>query len=128
MARAKPQEQLKCIETRRAERFTYRRYVTTDGKIKTTYEVDVEILPAHILQGIINLKKQQEMNLSKRVSYQYDADPDRVDVVLQMLSEGKTMRQIAKELRISTTSIIKYKYGAQSKRMVYCKKATNESK
>lgn len=100
---------MKCLETRKLDGYTRRRYERPDGTRVTTYEVsepfvfraDIERLIRRAAAGRANLDPHSHVRL----------DPDKIDAVLEALNGTETHRQIAERLQVSTRTIQRIKRG-----------------
>lgn len=97
----------RCIETRKLPLYTRRRYKTSAGETRTTYELDSSILRKMDLAAILNRWKTRE-HLRPAMP---KVDPDRIDAVLEALESGETQASVSRRLQISTKTIQRIKRG-----------------
>lgn len=99
---------MKCLETRKLEGYTRRRYERQDGTRVTTYEISE---PFIFQADIEKLIKRAAALRANRVQFQRNVDPEQIDAVLEALDGQETHRQIAERLHISTKTIQRIKRG-----------------
>lgn len=99
---------MKCLETRKYEGYTRRRYRRDDGSATTTYEIDATYVQERDIKAFIRRAAgKSNLVVPKKVAI----DPDKVDAVLEALDTEETHRSIAIRLGVSTRTIQKIKRG-----------------
>lgn len=100
---------MRCLETRKFEGYTRRRYERPDGSRVTSYEIFEHSVFRTDLKRLI---QRASAFKAKQIRFERQpADPDRIDAVLQALEQNERQRDIAKRLKISTQTIQRIKKG-----------------
>lgn len=100
---------MKCLETRRYEDYTYRRYRLPDGTARSTYEVGEPFLNLADLKALMRKARAGRNNMQPPPL----TDPDKIDAVLEDLEAGVLHRDICKKHHISSKTIQRIKWGVR---------------
>jgi hypothetical protein len=100
----------KCIETRRCEGYTRRRYRMPDGSTRTTYEFGEPLVFRGDIVRLIRKAAAGRRNLPPNKS-KFRTDPDKIDAVVGMLDAGKSYAEISQAFNISSKTIARIRYG-----------------
>ena len=100
---------MKCLETRKLEGYTRRRYERQDGTRVTTYEISEPFLFKADIERLVRRAALGRANLIPRDKIR--VDPDKIDAVLEALDGTETHQQIAERLHVSTKTIQRIKRG-----------------
>jgi len=102
---------LRCIETRKRDGFTYRRYVMPDGTTRAGYEITDPSVRVQDISALIRKARRATVgksNLNRGTGRGISADPDRIDAVLEDIENPELkVREICAKHGISTKTYYK---------------------
>ena len=107
---------MRCLETRQCGELKRRRYLLDDGSRRTTYEVAEGVINVKDLKALMR-KAAGARNLAKGRPRVLVNQPEKVDLVLEALKQGRTHRDIARQFGVSTKTIQRIKWGCRNGRL-----------